>query len=257
MATKRNRFKGGARALEADEIFTGDLAYWKISPQLKTAHSVSDKDIRAAYSRARAIANKRIGRMEEKRAREGIYDEIRPMFPSVRGMDRAQAVNALNEVSRFLSAKRGSLSGIRESNKKIEEGLKKKGINIPKDQIAKFGAFMNAMKKALGINRGDYASQQLADLWQELFDKGKISQKTFEKRVKDLMADIEQGRQEEFTRAERRQVNKELRDNPISTYFDELALDPRTVKAAEKKQEGYQADPGARARRGRSRRRRR
>lgn len=156
-------------------------------------------------------------------------------FPTVRGMDRGQVVQQLNEVTTFLSARRGSLSGIKKSNKQIKKSLAKKGINIPQDQIAKFGSFMNAMKKALGITREEYGSEQLVDLWDELFQKGKISQNKFEKRVKQVMSDIEQNQKEVFSRSKRAGVNQLLRDHPISTYFDDLALDPRTIKAAEKK----------------------
>jgi hypothetical protein len=106
----------------------------------------------------------------------------------------------------------------------------------------KFGSFMNAMKKALGITRGEYGSEQLASIWNELFQKGKISQRDFEKRVKSLMADIEQERTQDqkelqaLRRKDARAVNKVLRENPVNTFFDDLALDPRTVTAARKKE---------------------
>ena len=91
---------------------------------------------------------------------------------------------------------------------------------------------MNAMKKALGVNRGDYASQQIAELWSELFQKGKISQKKFEKRVKEVMREIEEEQKQLYKRAQRSAVNEVLRENPISSYFDDISLDPRTVRAA-------------------------
>ena len=176
----------------------------------------------------------------------------------MKGMSRADVVRNLADVSGFLVADRGSLSGIRLSNKKISESLKEKGINVPKDQIAKFGTFMNAMKKALGINRGEYGSYQIAELWNELFQKGKISQSKFEKRVKEVMKDIENQQKELFTRAQRMDVNSVLRDNPVNKYFDDLALDPRTIRAAEKRDEGRQSlQASRRARAGRAKRRRR
>ena len=236
MAKKRNRYKGGSAATLPQDLYYGSqLRYEWITPQLVRATAISDKTLRAEYSRLRAIANKRLERMAGRPEASGTLERLPDAFPTVRGMDRRQVVQQLNEVTTFLSARRGSISGIKKSNKQIKKSLAKKGINIPPDQLANFGSFMNAMKKALGIERGDYGSEQLAELWDELFQKGKISQSKFEQRLKEVMRDIEQNQKEAFTRSQRAGVNKLLRDHPISTYFDDLALDPRTIKAAEQK----------------------
>lgn len=257
MATKRNRYKGGAKAIKfGSDLFTGELDYSWINPYLKTAHAVSDATIRKEYSRLRSIANKRIKRMEGKPEATGTYERLPDQFPKLKGMSRNDVVNALMNVTNFLTADRGSLSGIRETNKKIQESLKEKGINVPKDQIAKFGAFMNAMKKALGISRGEYGSQQIAELWTDLFQKGKISQSKFEKRVKEVMKDIENQQKELYTRAQRQDVNIVLRDNPVNKYFDDIALDPRTVRAQERRSEDENLQRSRRARSARARRRR-
>lgn len=256
MAKKRNVYKGGARARDYD-LFGSELRFEWISPQLARATTISDKTLRAEYSRLRSIANKRLQRMEGKPEAAGTYDRLPDQFPKLKGMSRADVVRALGDVSEFLTAKRGSLSGIRESNKQIQESLNERGINVPRDQIAKFGSFMNAMKKALGIARGDYASSQIAELWTELFQKGKISQSKFEKRVKEVMKDIEQQQKELYSRAQRQDVNRVLRDNPINKYFDDIALDPRTVRASDRRSAEQEARAASRrARAGRSRRRR-
>ena len=244
MAKKRNRYKGGSAATLPQDLFYGsELRYEWITPQLVRATAISDKTLRAEYSRLRAIANKRLKRMQGRPEASSTLERLPDAFPTVRGMDRGQVVQQLNEVTTFLSARRGSLSGIKKSNKQIKKSLAKKGINIPQDQIAKFGSFMNAMKKALGMTRDEYGSEQLADLWDELFQKGKISQNKFEKRVKQVMSDIEQNQKEAFSRSQRAGVNKLLRDHPISTYFDDLALDPKTIKAAEKKNDRAVQNP--------------
>lgn len=257
MAKKRNVYKGGAKARDYDLFYGAPVPLNRINPQLVHAHGISDKTLRAEYSRLRSIANKRIQRMEGKTEAMGTFERLPDQFPKLKGMSREDVVRALSDVSRFLTSERGSISGIRYSNKKIQKSLKERGIDVPKDQIAKFGAFMNAMKKALGINRGDYASGLVAKLWTELFQKGKISQSKFEKRVKELMKEIEQAQKEIYTRAQRMEVNKVLRDNPIDKYFDELALDPRTVRASDRRSEEQEARAvSRRARAGRSRRRR-
>ena len=257
MAKKRNRYSKGAKARDYDLFYDLPFSPKDISPQLIRAHAISDKQLRETYSKMRSIANKRLERMAGKPEAEGTYNQHLGGFPKLKGMSRADVVRNLADVSGFLVADRGSLSGIRLSNKKISESLKEKGINVPKDQIAKFGTFMNAMKKALGINRGEYGSYQIAELWNELFQKGKISQSKFEKRVKEVMKDIENQQKELFTRAQRMDVNSVLRDNPVNKYFDDLALDPRTIRAAERRDEGREARQASRrARSARAKRRR-
>lgn len=203
-----------------------------IGPQLIRATAVSDAQLRSEYSRLRSIANKRIKRMAGKAEAQETFSQHSAGFPKVAGMNRSDLVYALDDVTQFLTAERGSLSGIRHSNKKIQKTLASRGISVPQDQLAKFGSFMNAMKKALGVNRGDYASQQIAELWSKLFQKGKISQKKFEKRVKEVMREIEEEQKQLYKRAQRSAVNEVLRENPVSNYFDDISLDPRTVRAA-------------------------
>ena len=252
MAKKQNRYKKGAKARDIDLFYNEPIKLGQISPQLIRAHAISDETIRNEYSKMRDIAQKRIQRMAGHPEAEATYEKYRDAFPKTKGLTREQLVHALMDVSDFLVAKRGSLTGIRLVNEEIRQSLKKRDINIPKDQLANFGKFMNAMKKALNINRGDYGSDQLADLWTELFDKGKISQSKFEKRIREVMKDIEEEQKKTFKRAQRMEINKIIRENPLSDFFDDIALDPRTVKAQEgRKQEAEarQASRSARQRR--------
>ena len=246
MAKKRNVYRKGPKARDYDML---TFQIGQLGPQMIRAHAITDEQLRAEYSRLRSVANKRIKRMEGHPEAQETYAEHAGGFPKVKGMNRSDLVYALADVSRFLTADRRSLSGIRRTNKKIAESLERKGIHVPKDQLAKFGSFMNAMKKALGVNRGDYASQQIAELWSELFQKGKISQSKFEKRVKEVMKDIEEEQKKLYKRAERREVNKVIRENPLSDYFDDIALDPRTVRASESRSETRSASRRARQRR--------
>lgn len=241
MAKKRNVYRKGPKARDYDIFKESPFSFDDIGPQLVRAHAISDKQLRAEYSRMRSIANKRLQRMEGKPEAQETYAQHAGGFPKVSGMSRSEIVHALHDVSKFLVADRGSLSGIHRTNKKIAESLEKKGIKVPEDQLAKFGSFMNAMKKALNISRGEYGSQQIAELWMELFQKGKISQSKFEKRVKEVIQDIEEEQKKLFSRAQRIEVNDVIRDNPVSDYFDVLALDPRTVKASERRSAEAQA----------------
>lgn len=251
MAKKRNTYKGGPKHKFYEDLFTGPLSFQHIDLQLIKAYRVEDKTLRSEYSRLRAIANKRIQRMEGKPIAEATYERIPGLFPTVRGMNREQVVHELIRLTRFLNAERGSLSGIKESNKKIQKGLAEKGIIVPDDQLRNFGSFMNAMKKALGAGNPDYDSGQTANLWQDLFNKGKISGAEFERRVKDLM------REANATPKQKKEVRKLIMDAPIDKFFDDISLDPRTIKARDKRDQRSQENARQASRRATVKRRQR
>lgn len=225
------RYKGGSAARDFD-LFGPDLRYEWITPQLTRATSISDATLRSEYSRLRAIANKRIARMEGKPEAAGTLENLPASFPSVRGMDRADVVKALEDVTGFLTARRGSLSGIRETNKRIRESLAERGIRVKKDDLNKFGPFMNKMKKALNIKRGEYASAQLASIWDSLLTDGKISKKKFKQVMDDLIADrVDLG---EMTDEDEIRAKRIVRSTDISEFFDDVSLDPRSRKRTKK-----------------------
>lgn len=228
----RNVYKGGPKARDFD-LFGRNLQYSWITPQLTRAKAISDKTLREEYSRLRAIANKRLKRMEGKAEAAGTWSQHPEGFPSVRGMSREEIVYQLGEVSGFLTARRGSLSGILESNKKITESLADKGVNVTPDQLSNFGLFMQKIKKALNISKGEYGSGQTASLWNELMENGSISKKKFSAAINDLIADIEKHR--EIDKEEKAAVKDLVRSTNLSKYFGELSLDPRTLAAEKRK----------------------
>lgn len=241
---KRNVYRGGSSARDYD-LFGPNLRYEWISPQLARAKAISDETLREEYSRLRAIANKRIKRMEGRPEAAGTYEQHAGGFPTVRGMSREELVYQLGEVSSFLVARRGSMSGIKEHNKEILEALNKArkdpqtgkelrpAINVSPDQLANFGTFMTKLKKALGIKSGEWDSDRVASYWDSLMENGKISKKKFNDTIEDLIMDLEEHRKAEMTE-EREAVKRLVRSTNLSDFFGDINLDPRT-RAAEKR----------------------
>lgn len=239
---KRNVYRGGSSARDYD-LFGSKLRYEWITPQLARAKAISEDVLREEYSRLRSIANKRIKRMEGRPEAIATYQQHAEGFPTVRGMSREELVYQLGEVSSFLVAKTGSLSGIKERNQEILEKLNqpridesgaetRAALNISKEQLGQFGTFMNRLKKALGIQRGEYASGQLASYWDSLMENGKISRKKFNDTIEDLIRDLDEERGVEPE--ERTAVRRLVRSTNLSDYFGDVNLDPRT-RAAEKR----------------------
>ena len=78
----------------------------------KAMQNKSVADLRREYSALRDIAQKRLKRMAGKPEAKETYAQHPGGFPKIRELeDRGDLVKALIDVSSFLTARRGSLSG--------------------------------------------------------------------------------------------------------------------------------------------------
>ena len=180
------RYKGGGKARDYD-LFRGKghVAFDWITPQLKKATGISDQTLKSEYTRLRDIAQKRLKRMAGSKLAQETYQQHAGGFPKLAELQgRGEIVNALSDVSNFLVARRGSLSGIKEVNKDIVKTLASKGVHVKTKNIADYGLFMNTMKKALGISEKDtYGSAMVTAAWDDLMANGKITSKEIQKAI--------------------------------------------------------------------------
>lgn len=216
------RYKKGAKARDLD-LFSPKLPLMFINPQLVKATAISDKTLRQEYTRLRDIAQKRIKRMEGKPEAAGTLANLpEGGFPKLRGMSREDIVYNLMEMADFLSAKRNSISGIRDVNKRISEKLQEKGLDIPKEQLANYGNFMSAFKKALGAEKGSFVSQQLMRFYSETLEKGKMSKTALTKAINKILKEQEEQSKIKYSRSQRMAKNKLIQSGDWSSFFDFL-----------------------------------
>lgn len=134
------RYRGGnttGRALK----FPREYYY----PEALKAGSLTDQQMRQEYSRLRAIANKRLQRFEGTR-----YEESQTYLRNVGKYIPLSAIGSkrelqmkLVEVSRFVTAKEGSVSGINAANRKRVATFRERGLDfVNMENIQDFGEFM-------------------------------------------------------------------------------------------------------------------
>lgn len=224
------RYRGGGKAREGYDITSSELPFYDINPRLVKAEKYDDKLLRSEYTRMRDIAQKRLKRLAA--SDEGKYvAEMHPEgFPKLKDMTgRADLVKALTEVSRFLTAKRSSLSGMKESISKTIDSIKEEtGIEIPREQLGNYGRFLNKMKKELGLKPGYYESKYIAEVWSDLQNKGKITKKELRDAVKKYLDEYDSSDTKENAKRAERIAFK------IDRYFNIDDLDKRTVSAIRK-----------------------
>lgn len=202
----RRVYRGGSKA-KTSEIFSEVLPEEMIKPSLRYREDIDIRTLQKEYTRMRDIAQKRVKRMEGKEEAQETYKNwIGRGFKTIKEIKEASRgsiefrdllIHNLGRVSNFLTARSGSLSGIRSRNKQILEALKEKKIDLTKEELRDFGTFMNAMKRAYKIPKGSFASDQTAQLWNEMNRTGSITQKEFNARIKGIVEQMEQERSSE------------------------------------------------------------
>lgn len=230
MARKTGRrYKGGSAARDFD-LFSADLPFFAITPQLVKAHSVSDAKIRKEYSRLRAVASKRLQRMAGSSIATETVAQHPGGFPKLSKLQtREDTVKALIDVTNFLTAKRGSLSGIKRSNKQIVKGFRKKGVRLHGDELAQYGRFLNFVKKTFGLKGGQYTLKFVTDVWDEMKYKGKITKKDFAEKMRELEKTFKENAGDSENKIRKGLSQNAIRTATLSDFFSEEDLDARTL----------------------------
>ena len=114
----------------------------------------TDAEIRREYSRLRDIAQKRLQRLARNEPGSYAYRKNVGQYPTLAEIGTEGAREKLPQLARFIGAKTGSVTGIREQRNKALETLQEHGYTfINKGNIRQFGEFMEAFRadKALQV----------------------------------------------------------------------------------------------------------
>lgn len=114
----------------------------------------TDAEIRREYSRLRDIAQKRLERLARNEPTSYAYRKNVGQYPRLSDIGTEGAKELLPQLARFIGAKAGSVTGIREQRNMALETLREHGYDfINKGNIKQFGEFMEAYRadKALQV----------------------------------------------------------------------------------------------------------
>lgn len=110
---------------------------------LTSAGIWSEKDIRAEYSRLRDIAQKRLQRLGRSEPESYAYRENVGAYAPARRLSTSQIVDLLPDLARFITARAGSVSGIRAIRKQTLETLHERGYDfVNARNLREFGEYM-------------------------------------------------------------------------------------------------------------------
>lgn len=139
------------------------MVYPVYSPQ--TLRKMSDAELRKVYSRLRSIANKRIDRLKkaglgssrEVSYNDGVYIRLAEVE------SRRELVILTSQVSKFLHAKRSTVTGQRESIRRSVATWNRKGVNVNASNYSKFVDLLTTLKSVYGT----VYYEASVDLWED------------------------------------------------------------------------------------------
>ena len=111
----------------------------------------TDAEIRREYSRLRDIAQKRLERLGRNEPGSFAYRHNVGQYPTLKETGTEGARALLPRLARFIGAKTGSVTGIREQRAKALESLREHGYTfLNKSNIKQFGQFMEQFRASKG-----------------------------------------------------------------------------------------------------------
>ena len=140
-------------------------AWYEYTPEALQSGALSEKEIRDEYRRLRNIANKRIKRLAEagyKKTQTYLRNAGSYQAPSNYTMEELQY--KLYQVSKFVSAKSSTVSGMRRIEKETIEILREKELGQIKN-LQEFGDFMDWARAK--YKNSDFDSERAAEVYNE------------------------------------------------------------------------------------------
>ena len=114
---------------------------------LKSTEAWPDKLVRQEYSRLRDIAQKRLARLGAAAPESYAYKMNVGKYAPARGQTTEELRQSLPSLARFIAAKTGTLSGIRQQQQKALRKLHQHGYTfVTQENIGDFGKFMEAWR---------------------------------------------------------------------------------------------------------------
>ena len=106
----------------------------------------TEKELRREYSRLRDVAQKRLGRLQksEFKSSQTVRYNVGRFKPLKEMSGTGELTHLLGDLARFLTASRGSVAGMRESQRKSIETLHESGIEwVTQENYQQFADYMD------------------------------------------------------------------------------------------------------------------
>ena len=138
-----------AARITADQMDPRNNLQYYTKAAVRNADVWTDKMVRQEYRRLRDIAQKRLKRLAVAEPGSLAYKSNVGRFGMTKSMSTDQLRQLLPDLAKFIAAKTGTVSGIREQRNKALATLHQHGYTgITKANLAAFGEFMDELRSS-------------------------------------------------------------------------------------------------------------
>ena len=221
-----------AARISPDQLDPRNNLQFYTAAALRNADVWTDRAIRQEYKRLRDIAQKRLKRLAIAEPESYAYKTNVGRFGTTRGQSTAELRAQLPDLAKFIAAKTGTISGIRQQRAKAVATLQKHGYTgVTKSNLKVFGEFMDLWRNSK-MNRA-YGSPTAVETF-EFVQKHQIPWD----RVKNDFATflMDRAKLESYVRKQNKS-GREVSSDDIIAEFDRLeqARESRNRKARERR----------------------
>lgn len=137
-----------ATRIDPSQIDPRNNLQWYTKSALRNADVWTDKAVREEYRRLRDIAQKRLQRLRIAEPDSYAYRQNVGRFGPTRSMSTAQIRQKLPELAKFIAARTGTVTGIRQQRSKAIATLHEHGYTgINQTNLRAFGEFMEEWRE--------------------------------------------------------------------------------------------------------------
>lgn len=161
--------------------------YWVSS--LELADVLTEKEMRAEYSRLRSIAVKRLANLRKGGFTEDNFYKynVNRYVPLADIKNDKQLMQKLSDIANFLSSRKSSVRERRKITEELLEKMHKNGLDyVNKNNLVEFGEFMEAFRQQKIDSL--YSSDQAADLFELSIEKN-ISKSALKKNFEEFLGE--------------------------------------------------------------------
>ena len=126
----------------------------------------SIKDLRRAYSQMRDIAVKRIQRLESPKNVAQFGQPEKEYFRTTKSLTTSsELLKEIRDISRFLTTKKTTISGLREQRNFLIDKMKEEGFQVEKSDYPQLVKFMRWFKSSEYSKKYDSDSPEVAQVF--------------------------------------------------------------------------------------------
>lgn len=159
--------------LSPDQLDPRNMLEYYTKDAIRNSEMWTEQLIRSEYSRLRSIAQKRLVRLERNEPESYAYKKNVGKYPAARETSTEDIIKLMPQLAKFIAAKTGSVTGIRQQRRAAVEALQEAGNwFITMDNYKQFSDFMALWRAEDSGKKQSWGSDEVVQVFQWSYEQG-------------------------------------------------------------------------------------